>query len=329
MSKVFYTINFFLLGFALTAQTFELEQIQQLFRPRLKMDARYIFNSEIKDTSGMFNHGETSLAFTFPIRTKLGAEVKLDVQSLKLKDILKNSVKLQASQTLGIMRFGGRQTTIGFDSLPVKNTMNASMGMLGVRLTKKYRVRFWSAVANISEQDKTLPNVVPRATAMIGQLHLRGIKKSFFYGIAAVYSDGLLLPAPFFGGSQPIGKKFIFNYTLPVQINLQYKDDRKTLITAGISADGFRTGILYHQNRVNLNYTSVYSFLNLRYKFSNTFSARAEGGYVLYQNLRYSGDDSYKRVYYPGTGPYVQAGFSVLFGKTVWEKIMDGLTFNK
>lgn len=329
MGRGFYIIGFLILCSNLLSQTFELDQIQQLFRPRLKMDSRYIFNTQIKDTTGIFNHGEASLAFTFPIRTKLGAEVKLDLQSLKLKDILKNSIKLQASQTLGVMRFGGRQTYIGFDSLPQKNTMNASVGMLGVRLTKKYRVMFWSAVANISEQDRTLSNAVPRATAMIGQLHLRGLRKNYFYGIAAVYSDGLLLPAPFFGGSQPIGKKFIFNYTLPVQINLQYKDDQNTQVTAGISADGFRTGILFHQNRVNLNYTSVYSYLNIRYKFNNTFVAKLEGGYVLYQNLRYSGDDNYKRVYYPGTGPYVQAGFSVLFGKTVWEKIMDGLSLNK
>lgn len=325
MCRRFYILFFLIATLRLSAQTFELDQIQQLFRPRIKLDSKYIFRSNFTDTTGSFDHKDLALAFTFPIRTKISADVKLDLKSLKIKDILQNSIRLKASQTLGILRVGGRQSYFGFDSLPQKNTVNLSAGLLGVRLTRKYRVMFWSATMNLSEQDKTFNRAAPRATAMIGQLHLRGLKKNFFYGLATVYSDGLLIPAPFFGGSEPIGNKFVFNYTLPVQVNIQYKDDRKTVITAGISVDGFRTGILYHNNRVNVNYTSVYSYLNFRYKLNSTLLARVEGGYIVYQNLRYTNTDISRKMYYPGTGPYVQVGFSVLFGKTVWEKIMDGL----
>jgi len=324
MSKNLIQIALILFCASAKSQTFEVDQIEQLFRPRIRIDSRYIFDSKFNDTSGVFNQKDAGIVFTFPIKTKCSADLKLDLSSLKLKDILKNSVCLKASQTLGMLRINARQAHIGFDSLPQKNMFNATAGIMGIRLTKKYRVMFYSANVSISETDKTVSAAIPRATALIGQLHVRGLKKNFFYGMAATYSDGLFIPAIFFGGSQPIGNKFIFNYTLPVQINLQYKDDRRTLITVGLSADGYRSGINYAGKRLNVNYTSAVAYANLRYKFNRTFVGRIEGGYVLYQNLRYTKTDNYRTNYNMSTGPYVQAGFSILFGKTLWEKIFAG-----
>jgi hypothetical protein len=186
-------------------------------------------------------------------------------------------------------------------------------------------VMFYSAGVSFAEQDKTLNKGVPRASGLIGQLHLRGLRRNFFYGAGATYSDGLFFPALFFGGSEPIGKKFIFNYTLPVQINLQYKDDKRTLITAGLSADGYRTGIDYRNNRVNLNYTSAVAFANIRYKFTKVFVVKVEGGYILYQNIRYTKTDLYRYNFNTAPGPYAQFTFSVLFGKTIWEKIAENV----
>ncbi len=305
------------------AQTFEVDQIEQLFRPRVKIDGRYLFDSKFKDTSNVFNSKDVNAVFTFPIKTKVDTDIKLDLSSLKLKDILKNSVRIKASQTLGMMRVNARQSTIGFDSLPTKNNLTIAGGVLGAWLTKKYRIGFYSANFAIAEQDKTLPKAVPRFSGLIGQLHLRGLKRNFFYGVGATYSDGLFLPAPFFGGSEPIGKKFIFNYTLPVQINLQYKDDRRTLITVGVSADGYRTGIDYNKKRMNLNYTSGLAYANLRYKLNKNLVMRIEGGYVFYQNLRYTRTDNLRTNFQLQPGPYAQIGFNVLFGKTIWEKAFE------
>lgn len=310
------------------SQTFEVDQLEQLFRPRLRVDAKYIFDSEFKDTSGVFNQIEGNTVFTFPIKTKLGAEVKLDLSSLKLKDILKNSVYLKASQILGMIRVNTKQATVGFDSVPKKNLVNVTAGILGVKLTKKYRVLFYSVNTSLAEQDKTINTPGIRASGLLGQLHPRGLKRNYFYGLAATYSDGLFLPALFFGGSEPIGKKFIFNYTLPVQVNLQYKDDKHTLITLGVSADGYRTGINYVYKRVNINYTSASVYGSLRYKFNRTFVARVEGGYLFYQNLKYSPLDNYRTNFAIAPGPYVQAGFSILFGQTIWEKIAEGIIKN-
>ncbi len=312
----------------LKAQTFEVEQIEQLFRPRLRVETKYITDAGFKDTSGVFNQKEVNSVFTFPIRSKFSADVKLDMSSLKLKDILKNSVRFKASQTLGILRVTARQINMGFDTLPQKNIANATAGLMGLRLSKKYRVQFYSATVTIAEQDKTVNNAVPRFSALFGQLHLRGFKKNFFYGLAATYSDGLFIPSPFFGGSEPIGKHFVFNYTLPVQINLQYKDDKRSLITAGVSADGYRNGIMYLRKRTNLNYYAGYTYANFRYKFSRSLVGRIEAGYVFYQNLQYTKNDGVPTKYALKPSPYVQVGFSILFGKTFWEKIFENVIKN-
>ena len=318
--NLFFLVVLACLGF--NAQTFEVEQIEQLFRPRIKVDTKYIFDSKFKDTTSVFNQKEGNAVFTFPLKTKLSADVKLDLSSLKLKDILRNSVRVKASQTLGMLRFNTHQVNIGFDSLPLKNNYTVAAGILGATLTKKYRILFYSTNIAIAEQDKTINKAVPRFSGLIGQLHIRGLKNNFFYGIAASYSDGLFLGAPFFGGSQPIGKKFVFNYTLPVQVNLQYKSNR-TLLTVGISADGYRTGINYTTKRVNVNYTSGLCYTSMRYKFTKTFVAKAEVGYIFYQNWRYTKTDFVRTNFTINNGIYAQVGFSILFGQTIWEKALD------
>ncbi|MDX2173735.1 MAG: hypothetical protein SFY56_11490 [Bacteroidota bacterium] len=325
--KNYFTFLIALIGLNFNAQTFEVEQIEQLFRPRLKVDTKYIFDSKFKDTTSTYNQKEANAVFTFPIKTKLGADVKLDLSSLKLKDILQNSVRVKASQTLGMIRVNARQANIGFDSLPQKNNYTLAAGILGASLTKKFRILFYSTNIAIAEQDKTLNKAVPRFSGLIGQLHIRGVKKNFFYGIGASYSDGLLVGSPFFGGSEPIGKHFVFNYTLPVQVNLQYKNNR-TLVTAGVSADGYRTGMDYNHKRLNLNYTSAAAYASLRYKFSKTFVGKAEAGYVFYQNIRYTPSDILPSNFSINNGVYAQVTFNILFGQTIWEKVFDAVVKN-
>ncbi|MCW3076064.1 MAG: hypothetical protein JWO32_673, partial [Bacteroidetes bacterium] len=256
------------------AQTFEIDQLEQLFRPRLRMNIKYIFDSKFKDTSGVFKQAEANAVFTFPLKTTISAEVKPDFRSLKIKDLLSNSTRIKASQTLGLLRVNTKQINAGFDSLPRKNLINITTGILGVQLTRMYNILFYSVNVSLAEEDKTFTAAMPRVSALIGQLHPRGLRKNFFYGAAATYSDGLFLPAICFGGSQPLGKHFVFNYTLPVQLNLQYRNAAGTLITAGVTGDGYRTGINYQKRRVNANYLSASVYSNLRYKINQTFVLR-------------------------------------------------------
>lgn len=307
------------------AQTFEVDQIEQLFRPRLRVDTRYISDAAFKDTSGLFNQLDAGLVMTFPLRTRISAEVKPDLSSLKLRDILKNSIRIKASQLLGSVRAGYRQPYLGFDSLKQKQLMHFTGSLMGVNLTRRYNVLFYSISAGIAEESSTLSSTGPRISGLIGQLHIKGLRRNYFYGLGLAYSDGLILPAPFIGGSEPLGRRFIFNYILPLQINLQYKDeDKRTSILVGISADGYRNGIRFKDKRVNMNYTSVVSFCTLKYRFSKTFLVRLEAGYILWQSIQYSQSEQYVHRYNIRQGPYVQAGFNVLMGKSAWEKIFEG-----
>jgi hypothetical protein len=310
---------------AITAQTFDLEQIEQIFRPRIKWDTRFILDSPFSDTTGKFSDIYSNAVVTFPIKSKLDASLSLDLSKPNLKDILKNSIRIKASQTLGSVRLGFRQTSLGFDSIPVKNLYSLTAGFMGVKLDKNYRIVFYNLSLNISEENKTLNQAVPRLSGVLGRLHLKGLRKNYYYGIALVYSDGLPLPVPFFGGSQPISKHFILNYTIPAQLNIQYKNGN-TSLTLGGMADGFRSGIRYQDKRVNINHTAGQAYLLWKQKLGKTVSVRLEGGYYFYSVLSYDKKKITRNNFPVQPGPYVNIGINALFGQSLFEKVLDKIT---
>lgn len=317
--------NFILLLFSISfikAQTFDIEQSAQLIRPRLKMESKYTFDAKFKDTSGIYNCFENSVGATFPIKRSFKTEINLNLSSLKLKDIFKNSVRIRAYQILGTFKVTQRQTTLGFDSIHKKNLSYANAGIIGLHLTKKYRILFYSANVNIHEQDKTLDKLVPRFSGVVGQYHIRGLRKSFYYGASLLYSDGLFIPCPFFGGTEPINSNFSLNYTIPAQINLQYRNDKSYTIF-GIKGDGYRTGILHATKRTNLNVANASVFMNFRYRFSNTFQVMAEGGYNFYQKVRFTKTNDYTYSYPLNGSPYATVSINIFFGKSLLEKIVE------
>ncbi len=303
------------------SQSYDIDQIEQVFRPRIKCDNRFIMPASFTDTSERFSDFSTSTLVTFPIHTRLDADLKLDLSQLRLKDILRNSVRINASQTLGSIRMLYRQTQLGFDSIPRKNFYGVSLGFSGVKLDRKYRVVFYNLSANISEENKTINSATPRFSAVLGRLHLKGRFKNYFYGTAIVYSDGLPLPIPFFGGTFPINKHFLFNCTLPTSLNFQFRNEA-TSIFAGVSADGFRTGLRYKNERINLNHMGGQAFLMWRQKIHRTVTTRLECGYYFYSTLNLS---ERNEVFAIRPGPYVNAGINILFGKNFFERVMERL----
>lgn len=319
--KKFLPVLFFFPLF-ISAQTFDLEQVEQIFRPRVKWDNRYIFSSSFSDTTGQFSDYYSNAVVTFPIRSRLSAGFELDLSKPNLKDILMNSVKIKASQTLGSIRLGYRQSSLGFDSVPAKNFYSITGGFMGVKLDKKFRVVFYNLSLNFSEQDKTFNRAVPRASGVLGRLHIKSLRKNYYYGIAMVYSDGLPLPVPFFGGSQPMGKNFILNYTIPAALNVQYKKGNSS-VYLGAMADGFRTGLSYHGQRLNLNHTAGQAYVMWRQKFGKTLVLRLEGGYYFYSLLTLPEDKAAHNRFQVNPGPYVNVGFNVLFGQNFFDKVME------
>lgn len=307
-----------------SGQSFDIEQATQLIRPRIKTEARYLFDSDFKDTSGRFNSFEQNISFTFPIRRKFTADLSLNLKSLKLKDIIKNSIRINASELLGTVRISSRQLKLGFDSVPSKNMFGVNTGLIGLHLTRKYRIAFYSFNVFLQEQDKTIKGMVPRFSALGGQYHIKGIRKSFYYGAAIIYSDGLLLPTPFIGGTEKLADHWYFNYTLPVQLNVQFQKNKHNAFI-GAKADGFRSSILFKEKRSAINYTQGCVFASYRHRFSNTFYAQAECGYVFYQNIILAKNLGYRNHYGINGAPYINAGFYAYFGKSMLEKIVEQL----
>lgn len=305
------------------AQTFDLDQFEQAFRPRLRVDARYQPESAFADTTGRFSNAEGSAVLTFPIVSRFQAGFKLDTAARGLKELLKNSIRIEASQLLGSVRVGARQLQLGFDSLAQRQLYTASAGLMGIKLTRKYRLLFWSANVNVSEENRTVDDWVPRFNGIIGKAHVQGLRKQFYYGLALSYTDRLVLPVPFIGGTAPLGGDWTLQYTLPVQLGIGYRPKQGTRFLLGISADGFRSGLEWKDERVNVNHTALRAFVNLRHRLNRTLQIRADVGYALVQSVRITqpDEDAMRNPVDPSL--QVGLGVNVLFGGGVMQRLLD------
>jgi hypothetical protein len=312
-----------LLSLAAHAQSFDLEQFEQVFRPRLRMDARYQTEAAYADTAGRLGVVEGTMIGTFPLHSHFKAGFQVDTASRGLKELLKNSIRMEASQLLGSVRFGARQVQLGFDSIGMRQLFSASAGLMGIKLTRKYRVLFWSANVNASEEDRTLDALVPRFNGVIGKLRVKGLRKQFFYGLAFSYTDGLALPVPFLGGTAPLGGDWSFNYVLPAQACVGYRPKAGTRVNMGVTADGFRSGIEWQGERANVNHAQLRAFVHARHRVNKNLQVRVDAGYVLAQTVRFTDADA-RPLRYPAEGAFsFGLGVNVLFGGSVMQRLLD------
>ncbi|MEO8587859.1 MAG: hypothetical protein ABI432_00680 [Flavobacteriales bacterium] len=305
------------------AQTFDVEQIDQLFRPRLRVDLHYQPESAFRDTTGFFSELDGSAAVTFPIHSRFDVSLGLDTNARSLGELVTNSVRIEASQLLGSFRFGARQVETGFDTVPTRQLYSASVGLMGMKLTKKKRVLFWSANVNVSEEDASLDGAVPRFNGTIGKMHVKGVRRTFFYGLGIAFSDKLTLPMPFIGGTAPLGGDWSFQYVLPAQLAVGFAPTKRTKFLSGISIDAFRSGAQWHADRANLNYGAVRAFLNVRYKAGDHFQVRADLGYAFTQTVRFSGTAVEPTRYPIVPGLSIGVGANVLFGAGIMERVIE------
>lgn len=301
------------------AQSFDLEQFDQLFRPRLRVDARWTPGVPFTNDPGSFDDRSIALGFTVPVYKKWTAAVELDLTSDSWKDLLKNSVRVRASQVMVSGRYNGRELRLGGDP---RQLHGGSVGALGISLTKKYRILFWSANVNVSEEDVTMDRARPRFNGVIGKMQIKGLRRQLFYGLTATVSDGLNLPVPFVGGIEPIGKRWTFQYLLPLQVAVGYKPGKRTRLLAGIGADGFRSGFARGNDRVNINYTALRGFFNVRYKLSNTLQLRAEVAGLPVHAIRTPDLNDELQRYPIDPGFSAMVGMNIFFGQSTLERLI-------
>lgn len=309
----------------LSAQIFDLDQFDQLFRPRLRVEGRWIPETTLQENPGTFEDRSALAILTFPIHSTFNVNARLDLTAENIGELLKNGVRVRASQVMGNLRYGAREVRMEGVLGRSRLLHTASVGALGVSLTRKFRVLFWSANVNISEEDHTMDEAVPRFTGLIGKMKVRGLRRQFFYGLAASFTDGLSLPVPFIGGSAPMGKKWSFNYVLPLQTSFGWKVAERTRLNLGLGLDGNRSGIAIAGERHNMNYGALRVFVNARHKLSNHFMLRAEAGYALGQRLNFS-PDNVSVLQTPvllEPGPSAMLGINVLFGQSILDRIID------
>lgn len=328
MRKVILGLLVFVSYCCINAQSFEMDQVEQIWRPRIKADFRYVGNTKFSDTTRNFSSTDQNCVITFPIKTKFSADLKLDLTSLNTKNIFKNSVRIKASQVMGSVKFGAKQIRTVIDNNSNHNLYYASAGVFGLKLTKKYRVLFYSLNAGFNEQDKTLNTMALRANSVIGQFHIRGLRKNYYYGIAATYGDARFFPVPFFGGMQPIGEHWTFNYTLPAQMYVQFRINNKNSLSSGVTLDGYRYGMQFKNERINFSYGTLSAFANYRLKVNKSFGFRLNGGYNFVQKLNLELDRNTRLTGTMNPGFYVEAGFYTLFGQNLFEQITGSINNN-
>ena len=312
-------------GSPTAAQTFDLDQFDQLFRPRLRVEGHWLPQVGLEKGAGTYEDRSALAILTFPVHSAFSVNAKLDLSADNIVELLKNGVRVRASQVMGNVRYGTRQVL--FDDVLGETRMlhTASIGAMGVSLTKKYRILLWSVNVNVSEEDRTFDRAVPRFGGVIGKMKVRGLRKQFFYGLAASYTDGLTLPVPFIGGSAPIGKKWSFNYVLPLQASFGWKVSSATRLSFGTGLEGNRSGISIDDRRYNLNYAGLRLFASGRHRLSKHFALRAEVGYLPRHRaaIATSGVDDLLPAFQLQPGIQCMVGVNVLFGTSILDRILD------
>ena len=310
---------------AVHGQSFDIEQFEQVFRPRIKVDLRHQPQAGFSDTTAFFGITEGNAVFTFPIRSRFDIGLKLDTAARGLDELLKNSVRIKASQLLGTGRIGARRMELGFDSVPMRSLYTGSIGVMGVKLTKKFRVLYWSANVNLSEEDESFDEAVPRFSGVIGQMHVSGLRRTFFYGLGIAFSDKLTLPVPFVGGNVPLGGDWTFQYLLPAQVAVGLDPVKRVKLLAGVGLDAFRSGMQWQATRTNFNQGAVRTFVNARYTPNRHLQLRGEVGYNFGQTLRFSEVERGPDRYPIDPGLTVGVGVNVLFGDGVMERVIGAM----
>jgi hypothetical protein len=316
----------------LISQSFELEQFSQLYRPRLRLDALYqhpiaLSNSQLNSN---FNYSaqQYQASVSVPIAGKLSVGAELDLTQPSIKDILKNSLQIKAWQLMFNAKLGYRHSTFESNNNQEKKTSDAylsSIGLSGIKLTKQFKILFYSANINFSEEANALPYYKLRGNTTIGWAKIKGLRKYFIYGFHLNVSDKLVLPIPFIGGRAKLSSNWNFNYVLPIQANIQYKPDNKWSHFLGIRPDGQRWGWYNGKFSGSYSYVTICPYLASRYTLNNNLQMRLELGYNAYSRFRTvnNGDASYNFI--GKHSFYMQFTFNHLFGKSLLEQTIDKL----
>ncbi len=317
-------------SYILVSQSFELEQFAQLYRPRLRLDALYqhpitLENDKLQsklDYSAKHYQAHISV----PLAGTLSIGAELDFTEPNFKNLLKNSLKIRAWQLMLNARLGFRSSQ--FDNLTaggklVSEAYLGSIGLSGVKLTKRLNVLFYSLNVNFAEELKSFKNYQFRANATIGWAKFKGLRKYFIYGFHFNVSDRLALPIPFIGGRVKLSEHFNFNYILPIQANLQFAPDKKWSHFLGVRPEGQRWGWSNQTARGSYSFVTLSPYFASRYAPNRNTQFRLELAYNAYARFRIVNEGFDNSNFRGKQSFFVQFTFNQLFGKSLIDQVMS------
>lgn len=309
------------------AQTFDMDQLDQLFRPRVRMELGAMPGTPFAGASGSIAEHTAGIGFTVPVHRKLSVSAQLDLTAKSWRELLERSVRIRASQVLLTGHYGARDLRMA-EVLDGPRTLHgASLGLMGITLDRRLRVVFWSAQVHVNEEDRTFAGTVPRFTGLVGRMKVKGLRRNTLYGVAAGYSDGLAVPVPFYGGTTPLGKEVVLQYVLPLQAAVVWRPDAQWRLEGGLGLRADRSGLEYTGERVNFSTVGGRVFAGLRYKSGKHIRWRAEIAYLPEQRY-YFGNDDLAGVL---TGPRyphglrAMVGVDMLLGGNLLERLVEEL----
>ena len=313
--NIFFLIVLILVGRFSLAQSIDVDNPSQLYKPRVRTDFKYF--STFKTTYKQMRYASGNTLVTFPIRTKVTSNLLEQIKSgIKLRD-LSDKVKIRFSQQMVTARFGYRNMNLGYN--PNHNYYNASLGLFGVRSLAKFNVLFYSFNGNFSENSETLQKMIPGASIYIGNLKIYSLNKYVLYGAYAGYFNKKIFPIPFFGAQIPINKTSNLNFVLPAYVSYTlYKKNEIFNTTVGI--DGFRAGQYDYSVLSNFAYGNIALSQSWKHQISRGAFIRCEAAYVS-PSLVQLHNTMLKLNYTTSFGWYFAAGFNYNFGRPVTKQI--------
>jgi hypothetical protein len=305
----------FLIPFFISSQSWELEEIHQLIRPRFHTLSK-VFVPFSPLPHAYYNVLETGA--TFPLAKK----IKADIQNDALKNIFQKKwdkvLSIRAYALFGSLKGGIRNHYLQGDTvLKIRNYyLQGTLG--GIHLTKKFRILFWQVQSEIAGESgyNDFPGFY---NALMGLFHPITFRKYFYYGGSIVYLQRFPIPLPFTGGQHPLGTYWNFQWTFPYRVAVQYCKNKFSFQT-GLRPSG-QWFILHEPIRDFHLYANFMGFIRIQGKPGKDIMIFSESAFMIQQFNTIVTD--YKQLQH---GVYFMVGLSLLGGKTFLQQLSEILS---
>lgn len=213
--------------FIASAQSFQILDINQIFRPSVRFEWDQSLPQKITGTEndGWLTTTRFNTSALIPVAGDLGLQISLDID--KPKDLLnlRKNIKPKGYQIL--LNTGVQYIRPQFSDFDEQaNIMQVNLGALAMHY-KGLGAMFYAINAGFSEDISFPEKTQIRYSALIGYMKLVSLRKQIFYGAFITPINNIPVPIPFFGMNKKINKKWRFTMILPAQAGFIYKHNRK------------------------------------------------------------------------------------------------------